>query len=855
MKHKGLSTSEAQRRLWRDGRNLLPREKTKSRWQVFFSQFNNVLIYILVVAVVISVFLGEIKDSLIIIAAILINTVVGYIQEYKAYNILAKLTALVPWETLVIRDGVEKLIPAADVVVGDLLVVQAGDKIPADAKLIESIDVLTDEAILTGESESIPKDVNGRDKREHLLFMGTTMVRGQAVAEVLRVGANTKFGQIAHLLQKQSDVLTPLQLELKSLSHYIALAVIFFAMLIWVAGITHGYSIGEMLIISVAVAISAVPEGLVVAMTALLALGMQKLLKKQALVQRLVSVETLGSVDVICTDKTGTLTEGNAAVLKIVTADNDYEVQNNVPILQDDLMKFIVEAASLSNTAKFVNGRLIGGSINQALFKLGVNYNIFRPNLEDGKYAFLDSLPFHSRDKFALYLYKNNERQENQLFYMGSPEQALNLSTHYLNKNLSEHRLSAEKRQKLKDQHLFWAKKGYYLLGVALRRVADKSLVFNNGIFLGYLLLKDPLRPGVAKFIKIAKDGGIKVVMITGDHPETAKAVADQLNLLKPGDLILTGNDIQAMNDRELLSKIERITILARVHPEDKWRIVRLFQEAGHKVAMTGDGINDAPAVKAADIGLAVHSGTEVTKEAADLIMLDNDFHVIVDAIEEGRSIFLNLKKILVYLLSDSFAEIVLISGALLIGLPLPLTAIQILWINLIVDGFPGIALIMEKNPQEQTMDKQYLKSRNKLLDGEMKILILVVGLIFDFILLWFFCYFYQSYGLGLANTFVFATIIVSSLFYSFSCKNLKKNIWRMNMFDNKSLWAAVLISFWIAAFVFFTITGQKIFELVDLPLWMLLVVLGLAVLKLISTELVKYFVIVRENHRLEKKS
>jgi Ca2+-transporting ATPase len=853
MKHKGLSTSEAQRRLWRDGQNLLPREKTKSRWQVLISQFNNIFIYILLVAVGLSFVLGEWKDALMIMAAIFINTIVGYIQEYKAYNILAKLTALVPWETLVIRDGVEKLIPAVEVVVGDLLVIQAGDKIPADAKLVESTDVLTDEAILTGESESISKDVNGRDKREHLLFMGTTMVRGQAVAEVLRVGSNTKFGQIAHLLQQQSDVLTPLQLELKTLSRYIAILAVFFAVVIWFAGIAHGYSVGEMLIVSVAVAISAVPEGLVVAMTALLALGMQKLLKKKALVQRLVSVETLGSVDVICTDKTGTLTEGNASVLKIVAVENEYDISSDEPVLQDDLMKFIVEAASLSNTAKFVNGKLIGGSINQALFKLGVTYNIFRPNLEDGKYAFMDSLPFHSRDKFALYLYKNNEKRENQLFYMGSPEQALNLSTHYLDQHLIEHKLSLEKREKLKEQHLYWSKKGYYLLGVSMRRVGEKSLVFNNGTFLGYLLLKDPLRPGVSKFIKIAKEGGIKVVMITGDHPETAKAVADQLNLLKSGDLILTGNDIQAMSDQELLKKIERVVILARVHPEDKWRIVRLFQAAGHKVAMTGDGINDAPAVKAADIGLAVHSGTEVTKEAADLILLDNDFHVIVEAIEEGRSIFLNLKKILVYLLSDSFAEIVLIAGALLIGLPLPLTAIQILWINLIVDGFPGIALIMEKNPQEQTMDKKYLKSRDKLMDGQMKIMIFVIGIVFDLILLWLFYYFYQIYGLGLANTFVFAAIIVSSLIYSFACKNLKRNLWNINIFDNDVLWAAVLISFWIAFFVFFTATGQRLFEIVALPLRMLLIILGLAIFKLILTEIVKYFNIARENRRLEK--
>lgn len=852
MKHKGLSTSEAQRRLWRDGQNILPREKTKSRWQVLFGQFNNILIYILLVAVAISIAMGEWRDSIVIVAAILVNTVVGYIQEYKAYNILAKLTALVPWETLVIRDGVEKIVPAIDLVQGDIILLQAGDKIPADAKILESIDVLTDEAVLTGESESIPKDVNGRDKREHLLFMGTTMVRGQATAEVLRIGSSTKFGQIAHLLQQQGDVLTPLQLEIQSLSRYISVLVVFFAIIIWFAGISHGYSVGEMLIVSVAVAISAVPEGLVVAMTALLALGMQKLLKKKALVQRLVSVETLGSVDVICTDKTGTLTEGNAAVLKIVTLDQEYEVLNNVPILQDDLMKLIVEAATLSNTAKFVNGKLIGGSINQALFKLGINYNIYRPNLEDGKYKFIDSLPFHSRDKFALYLYQNNELRDKVLFYMGSPEHALNLSTHYLDKHLIVHKLTDEKRQQLQKIHLEWARKGYYLLGVAQRSVANPSLVFNNGVFLGYLLLKDPLRPGVAKFIKIAKDGGIKVVMITGDHPETAKAVADQLNLLKAGDLILTGNEIQAMSDQELLKKINHIAILARVHPEDKWRIVRLFQEAGHKVAMTGDGINDAPAVKAADIGLAVHSGTEVTKEAADMILLDNNFNVIVEAIEEGRSIFLNLKKIIVYLLADSFTEIILITGALLMGLPLPLTAIQILWINLVADSFPSIALIMENNPIEQTMNKQYLKARYQLFDREMKILIFVIGILVDIFLLGLFYYFYKTDGLAMASTFAFAALTIDSLLYVFSCKNLKKNLWNIKIFDNSTLVAAVLIGFWFTFLVLFTKVGQSWFGLVSLSWKAILVLLALSFLKVLLIEIVKYFVIVKEQKKID---
>src|SRR6056297_2217780 len=650
MKYQGLSTKEAQQRLAKDGLNIIPRSLSTNIWKLIWSQINNIFIYILLVAFVITLILGDYLDASVIFAAIILNTVVGFWQEYKAYNTLVELTEMLPWQVLVIRDDKEQLIEAKNLVKDDIIIIEAGDKIPADARLLESDDLSVDEAVLTGESESVAKHAQSEDKKAWKVYMGTTAVKGDAVARVIQTGGKTKFGQIADLLHTQEESYTPLQKELDKLSGYIGIGVLGLSAILWVVGIWSGYSMLEMFLISVAVAISSVPEGLVVSMTAMLALGMRKLLKKKALVRRLVSAETLGSVDVICTDKTGTLTEGKSKVVKAIMGDNFLELEKDNPH-KNPAYKKLVEVATLANTAKFVSGKLIGGSLNKAMFRFGSHYEIYRTNLEKEKYNFIDNVPFDSKYKYALYYYANEDDKQNELLYMGMPEKLLDLCTYYLNKNNEKVELTADKREELREQYVEWAKKGYRILGTGYK-VWDESnnLVFNNGIFLGFLLLRDPLRQGVDKMIKIAKDGGIQVIMITGDHPETARAVGEQLSLINGDNIMLTGNDLQGMSDEELEKQIENVTIFARVKPTDKWRIVKMLQKKGHKVAMTGDGINDAPAIKAADIGVAVNSGTAVTKEVSDLILLDNNFNVIVASIEEGRSIFLNLKKVIVYL-------------------------------------------------------------------------------------------------------------------------------------------------------------------------------------------------------------
>lgn len=846
MQYTGLSSSEAQRRLLQDGPNIIPRALAINKWKLIFSQINSFFIYILLVAFVLSAFLGEWIDAWVILGAIVINTSVGFWQEYKAYNTLVQLTQMLPWQVLVIRDDKEKLLEAKDLVYGDIVIIQAGDKIPADMKLLESDDLFVDEAVLTGESEPVVKHAESYDKKSWKLYMGTTAIKGRGVAEIMRIGSQTKFGQIAHLIQSQSESYTPLQKELNKLSRYIGFGVIALSTLLWFVGIATGFSVWDMFFISVAVAISAVPEGLVVSMTAMLALGMQKLLKKKALVRRLVSAETLGSVDVICTDKTGTLTEGKAQVVKALMADGLYNTQNGADINNPAYLK-LVEVATLSNTAKFISGKLIGGSLNQAMFRFGAHYDIHKTNLEDEKYRYVDSVPFQSKYKYALYLYENKEEKQRELFYMGMPEKLLDLSSHYLNEKNELIEMTAAKRTELRQQYLDWAKKGYRILGTGYKIMnGGKSLIFNNGIFLGFLLLRDPLRAGVDKMIQVAREGGIKVIMITGDHPETARAVGQQLGLIDGSRLILTGEDMDNINDDDLADVIEQVAVFARVKPTDKWRIVKTLQAKGHKVAMTGDGINDAPAIKAADIGIAVNSGTEVTKEVADLVLLDNNFNVIVASIEEGRSIFLNLKKIIVYLLADSFTEIILILGAMALGLPLPLTAIQILWINLAADGFPGIALTFETNEDSDLMNASYLKGRYRLLDKEMIILIFIIGILTDVMLLGLFYYVFNTQGLILAQTFVFAAHATDSLLYVFSCKNLHKSLFHTKIFDNKYLLGAVGIGFSLTAVVLFTPLGRTVFGLAVLPLkdWGLLFLVGVVEVFLIET--VKHFFITK---------
>ena len=846
MKYKGLSSPEAKKRFKKDGPNVIKHALSINKWKLFFSQFNNILIYILLAAFSISVILQEYLDAIVIIAAVMINTAVGFYQEYKAYNTLARLTKMLPWDLIVIRDGKEQIIPAKKLVVGDIVVLEAGNKVPGDLKLLESKDLFIDEAVLTGESDNVAKDETSHDKKAWKLYMGTTVVRGSAIAKVLKIGENTKFGQIAELLHSQDESYTPLQKELDKLSKYIGYFVLLLAAVLWLLGVLKGNSVWEMFMVSAAVAISAVPEGLVISMTAMLAIGMQKLLKKKALVRRLVAAETLGSVDVICTDKTGTLTEGKSRVVKVLTGDSLYSFKEDDAVYNDAFKK-MVEVSTLSNTAKFISGKLIGGSLNQALFKFGLAFDFHKINLENDDYKYLNAVPFHSKYKYALYLYQNRKTTKNELFYMGMPEKALDLSDYYLDKNNKKQKLTREKKIELKAEYLKWAKKGYRILGSSYKECdGSNALIFNNGIFLGFLLLRDPLRDGVVEMIKIAQKGGIKVIMITGDHPETARAVGDQLKLVTNGELLLTGDDLDELSDEELLNVIDDVVIFARVKPTDKWRIVKTLQKKGHKVAMTGDGINDAPAIKAADIGIAVNSGTEVTKEVADLILMDNNFNVIVAAIEEGRSIFLNLKKIIVYLLADSFTEIILISGALVLGLPLPLTVIQILWVNLVADSFPSIALTMEKNDEEDLMSKDYLKNSYKLLDKEMKILIFIIGIVTDIILLGAFYYLFNTQGLLYARTFVFAALAIDSLIYVFSCKNLTKTLRHIHIFDNLYLLGAVFIGFFATFVLLLTETGRHFFGFVELPMmdWGFLAIL--AVIEIFLVEAVKYAFIVR---------
>jgi len=850
MKYQGLSSLEAKKRLKKDGWNVIKRALCINKWKLLLSQFNNILIYILLAAFLISLMLHEYFDAVVIILAVIINTAVGFYQEYKAYNTLARLTKMLPWDLIVIRDGKEQIIPVKEVVVGDIVLLQAGNKVPADLKLLESKDLFIDEAVLTGESDNVVKDETSHDKKAWKLYMGTTVVRGTAVAKVLQIGEKTKFGQIAELLHKQEESYTPLQKELDKLSRYIGYFVLFLAFVLWLLGVLKGNSVWEMFMLSVAVAISAVPEGLVISMTAMLAIGMQKLLKKKALVRRLVAAETLGSVDVICTDKTGTLTEGKSRVVKVLTGDSLYSFKED-DVVYNDSFKKIVEVATLSNTAKFISGKLIGGSLNQALFKFGLAFDFHKINLEDEDYKFLKTVPFQSKYKYALYLYQNRKTEKNELFYMGMPEKALDLSNYYLDKNNQKQKLTREKKIELKAEYLKWAKKGYRILGSSYKNCDESnSLIFNNGIFLGFLLLRDPLRLGVVEMIKMAQKGGIKVIMITGDHPETARAVGDQLKLLTAGNLLLTGNDLDKLDDEELSKVIDKVVIFARVKPTDKWRIVKALQKKGHKVAMTGDGINDAPAIKAADIGIAVNSGTEVTKEVADLILLDNNFNVIVASIEEGRSIFLNLKKIIVYLLADSFTEIILVSGSLLLGLPLPLTVIQILWVNLVADSLPSIALTMEKNEEADLMSKDYLNNSYQLLDKEMKILIFIIGIVTDIILLGVFYYLFNTQGIFYARTFVFAALAIDSLVYVFSCKNLNKTLRHIHIFDNLYLVASVVVGLFLTFIVLLTDLGRYLFDFVVLPSmdWGILALL--AVMEIVLLEAVKYAFIVRHKKK-----
>jgi len=774
------------------GQNTLPVKEGPSRFFILWSQVKNPLTYILVLVGAISLITSEYVNALLVFLVTLLNVTIGYFQEYSAQKTLAALrTYLKPLAT-VIRNGQRMEIDAKELVPGDVVVVNTGDKVPADGFLLECQNLLVNEAILTGEAEPVSKNLSQEQKK---LFMGTTVLLGHGLMQVEKVGLETEIGKIGQSLAEIKDEPTPIQIKLTEFSKSIARLVLIICLIILIMGLIYGQDFLQMLEVAIVLSVSAIPEALPIAITVILALGMRRILKRQGLVKKLISIETLGSTSIICTDKTGTLTEGNMKVVNAEFADTNKAMLG----------------LALTNNQK--------SSVELALWKyLQVNGNSDFLNADE-EYTRLSEESFDPAKKYSLTV--NSIDNKDTAFILGAPDIIIDFCA-----------LAAKEKKELLAKIEAWAEKGLKIIGLIYKEegnLVDK----NNFKWLGLMGIEDPIRPEAKEMIAVANKAGIEVKIVTGDYRKTAEQVARNLGFKITADNVIEGKDLEKLAGQSLINAIKRTAIFTRVTPLQKLKIVEVLQKQGEIVAMTGDGVNDAPALKKANIGVVVGNATEVAKETADLILLDSNFKTIIAAIEEGRLILANIKKVVGYVLSNSFQAITIIFSAMLLNLPAPLTIVQILWVNLICDGPPDLVLGFEPKEKDLMLAKPKDLKKENILSKYMKFLIAAVSLTIGLMTLGIFFYYLKTTNdLILARTIAFTSFTMVSLIYIFSFKDLNKFVLASeNLFKNPYLYLSVLYGIILAlAAVYVPILnvalGTKPLQLRD---WFWVILVGLA--------------------------
>lgn len=808
--NKGLTRAEASQRRERYGLNRLAEERKVSVLKIFASQFSSALIYILVIAATVSFVLGHHTDAWVILAAVIVNVIVGFIQEFRAERALEALKKIVTFSTTIIRDGREQSVEPTQLVPGDIVKLEAGAKVPADVRIIESDKLSINEAPLTGESVAVAKDHKTLksaviiSEKNNMAFFGTTVVGGSGKAVVIATGKETEIGRIAKLVSETERETTPLQEKLQKFSRTIAVIILGVSFIIFVIGVFLGKDVADMFTTAVALAVAAIPEGLVVVLTVILAVGMQRILKQHALVRKLVAAETLGSTTVICTDKTGTLTEGEMHVVRVLTEQHDVTLNESSTQHPESVFKALTFGL-LSSDAYLENPkdalhkwRIFGDPTERALVAASAKFGILK---EDAEKSFprIDSIPFDSEKKYMTTLHKRVS--QNLLIFKGAPEILLEHVTSIDRDNHVGHVTNGQKKL-LKKQYQSLSSEGLRILGIGYKEMGATEKLQGNDeeisgmTFLGFFCLQDPLREDVIETLQTTVNSGIRTVMLTGDHKLTAQAIARAVGLPAEPENIIDGHALENLSQEELDKRIGQLYVYARVNPKDKLRIIDAWQRKAAVVAMTGDGVNDAPALKSADIGIALGSGTDVAKETADMVLLQNNFSVIIRAIEEGRVIFSNIKKVILYLMSDSFTEIVLIALSLFFGLPLPLLASQILWVNLVSDGLPALALTMEEK-EEDVMKDAPVPRGEAIFSPHMRQSIIVISLFTGVLALVIFYFFWKVTGdLDRARTVTFMAVTFDSLIYVFSVRVMRRPIWQQSFFRNRWLVASIVIAF-----------------------------------------------------------
>jgi P-type Ca2+ transporter type 2C len=823
-KREGLSQGEAQRRLAQFGPNELAEKKKISPWVIFFEQFKNFLIIILLIAVALSAIMGEVADAIVIFAIVLFAAGLSFIQEYRAERAMEALKRMAAPTASVLRDRMEIEISATELVPGDIILLRTGDKIPADARLIDAVNLKTDEASLTGESIPLEKTGNALageasiGDRKNMVFTGTAAVYGRGLAVVTATGMATEFGKIATMLQEVEKERTPLQINLDQLGKWIAIGALALCFILAGIGVLRGHGILEMLIWGVSLAVAAVPEALPAVVTISLALGVQRMVQRHALIRKLPAVETLGSTTYICSDKTGTLTEDKMTIRRIFVDGKlidvtgvGYEPKGEFHVggkglnPQDSAaLQKLLNIGSMCNdtTLSSVNGVWLikGDPTEGALVVTAAKAGLWQEELQI-QFPRISEIPFSSETKRMT---TTHQTHEGKIAYSkGAPEVILS-SCNRIFRNGEENALTSEDRKTIMAVAHEMAEDALRVLALAYKPLPDKAPVTDQTIekdmvFVGLVGMIDPPREEVKAAVKTCDRAGIKSVMITGDHKLTAVAIARELGILKKG-IALEGTEVDNLNDEQFEALVEKIEVYARVSPAHKLRVIEALTKKGHVVAMTGDGVNDAPALKKADIGIAMGiTGTDVTKEAADMILTDDNFASIVAAVEEGRGIFNNIKKYLVYLLSCNLGEILLMAVVILFGplfgLPpgtIPLIAIQLLYVNLATDGLPAIALSVDP-PDIDIMRQKPRPRKQTIFTMPVMRYLAGAGLWTAIVALVVFLWALSSgRDHSEAQTICFVTLILIQFFNSFNCRSLEYSLFKIGLFTNKWLLLAI---------------------------------------------------------------
>ncbi len=846
---RGLSDAEAKQRLVQYGPNSIEEARRVSLMKIFLSQFTSPIVWILLAAMVISGLVDEWTDCWVIAAIVILNAVLGCVQEYRAEEAIAALKKMVSLKAKVLRDGNVAEIDASEVVPGDIVLLETGDKIPADSRLIEVVNLATQEASLTGESMPVQKNTEALHDhiavadQQNMVFASTIITNGRGKAVVIGTGMQTEIGKIARMIKETKQEPTPLQKKLASLSRLLAFLVIIIAAAVFGAGVFYGLPPFDMFLAAIALAVAAIPEGLPAVVTVALALGVQKMAKQNALMRKLPSVETLGACTVICSDKTGTLTHNQMTVKHVYANQESIAVSGSGYSQEGRFMKdpqsfsLLLKIGALNNNAKVnqenSDWKVIGDPTEAALIvsarKAGIN--VEQLNLT---YPRLREIEFTSERKIMTTVHKANKKLF--VFTKGAPEVIVKLCTKQLvhGKLARFSRADAEKVLAMGEAY---ASKALRVLAFAYKEAAPggKEKLESDLVFVGLQAMMDPPRHEVKEAIEKCRTAGIKVVMITGDHLSTAKAIARELGI--EGKAI-TGVDLDHVTD--LTDQVEDIGIYARVNPSHKLKIVEALQKKGHVVAMTGDGVNDAPALKKADLGIAMGiTGTDVSKEASAMILADDNFASIVRAVEEGRVIFDNIKKFVEYMLSSNMGEVLTLFTGIILGWPLPVTALMILWINLITDGAPALALGVDP-PEPGVMKRHPRKVEENIVNKSRGVMMLLIGLIMMLATLFVFDYYDPDIQLAKAQTMAFTTLVLLQMFNVLNQRSETHSLFAVGVFRNKWLWLAILLSVGLQLAVVEIPFLQNLFGTVHLTLKDWLVATGVSASVLVFGEIVK---------------